>query len=65
MERKEKVPLMQAAKELGIGYSRALQKVLTGELEGGQDFGRWMVNVASLRQAKRRAEKNPPPPAAA
>lgn len=64
MKTSTEVPLMEAAKELGLGYSRALRLVLTGALKGEQRFGRWMVDSASLRQAKLRAEKESTPPAA-
>lgn len=51
---------MGAAKELGVGYSKALRMVLTGELAGEQQYGRWMVDAASLRRAKRKAASEPP-----
>lgn len=64
VDRKERVPLMQAAKELGIGYSRALQRVLTGELVGEQEFGRWMVDAGDLSRAKQEADDQSGPHAA-
>jgi hypothetical protein len=59
----QKVPLMVAAKELGVGYSKALRMVLTGQLAGEQEYGRWMVEAASLRRAKRIANEARPPAA--
>lgn len=53
----EQVPLMEAARVLRIGYSRALQLVLTGQLAGEQKYGRWLVDSAALRLAQKKAAK--------
>ena len=50
---REEIALAEAAQQLGISWQRAWRLVLTGELEGRQRNGRWLVRVESV--ARRRA----------
>lgn len=44
------VPLAEAAQRLGMSWQRAWRLVLTGELEGIRQQGRWLVGEASIRR---------------
>jgi len=45
------LPLVRAARLLGLSWGQAWRRTLTGELEGEQDArGRWFVTDTSVRR---------------
>lgn len=53
MER-AKVPLIEAARVLGITYQATMNRVLRGTLEGTREHGRWYVYADALESARTR-----------
>ena len=48
----ERISLARAATRLGLGYYAARDRVMRGELAGGQDErGRWWVSSQAVEQA--------------
>ena len=54
MDAETKIPLAEAALQLGISWERAWRHMLTGELRGEKTNGRWRVTASSVRALKRR-----------
>ncbi len=46
----EEVSLPQAARLLKIAWPKAYQLLMTGQLKGRQERGRWRVTAASVRR---------------
>lgn len=51
----DEVPLSHAALALGLSRNAAYDAVLRGELRGRQIGSRWMVQVASIDEARSKA----------
>jgi len=52
--RTDRVPLADAAEQLGLSYHALLGRVLRGRIAGGQsDLGSWFVTAAGLKAALR------------
>jgi len=56
MAETELIPLVAAARRLGLSWSRAWRLALTGELKAHQVGRYWYVEEASLRERERTAE---------
>lgn len=47
-------PLPLTAQRLGTGWNTAYRLLLSGELKGQQERGRWMVETSSIEEYERR-----------
>jgi len=50
VENSSEVSLTEAAHQLGISWERAWRLVLTGQLEGKKERGKWVIHADSLRE---------------
>lgn len=52
------IPMVEAARRLGLGYNGVRDRVTRGLLKGGRDaFGHWFVDGVSLARAVRQRQR--------
>ena len=44
----ERIPLQEACQRLRMSREQLIPRIQKGELEGGQDLGRWFVTLESI-----------------
>jgi hypothetical protein len=52
------LPLPLTAQRLGTGWGTAYRLLLSGELRGQQEGGRWMVETSSIEEYEKRQQQN-------
>jgi hypothetical protein len=55
----EKVPLPESCTALGMSRDQVILRINTGQLEGGQELGRWFVTRRAIAAALAQRDSGP------